>query len=232
MHPAVRVDRPRAVLLGLVPVAEHHRVAAGAQLAGLAARHGLRRSPGRRSCTSTCGCTRPTVADPLARASSSTRRLRRHRRGLGHAVADRHLVHVHVADAPLHHLDRARRAGHDPGAQGRQVELREVGQLELGDEHRRHAVERRAALVLHRLAASPTGSNAARRDDHRGAVRGAGEVAEHHAEAVVEGHRDADAVVLGVAAPLADEEAVVEDVVVRERRALREAGRARSCTGC
>ena len=53
-----------------------------------------------------------------------------------------------------------------------------------------------------------------RRDDHAGAVRGAAEVAHHHAEAVVEGHRDADAVLVRVAAALADEEAVVEDVVV------------------
>ncbi len=53
------------------------------------------------------------------------------------------------------------------------------------------------------------------------------EVAHHHAEAVVEGHRDADAVVGAVAAQPSDEVAVVEDVVVRQRRALGEAGRAR-----
>ena len=63
-----------------------------------------------------------------------------------------------------------------------------------------------------------------RRDDHAGAVGDGAEVAHDHAEAVVEGHRDADAVLLGVAAELADEEAVVEDVVVRERRALGRAG--------
>ena len=55
----------------------------------------------------------------------------------------------------------------------------------------------------------------------------AGEVPDHHAEAVVERHRHADAVVLRVAERLADEVAVVEDVVVRERGALGEAGRAR-----
>jgi hypothetical protein len=58
-------------------------------------------------------------------------------------------------------------------------------------------------------------------------VAGGREVAHHHAEAVVEGHRDADPVGLGVVAQLADEEPVVEDVVVRERRALRETGGAR-----
>ena len=51
-----------------------------------------------------------------------------------------------------------------------------------------------------------------RRDHDRGPVRRAREIPEHHPEAVVEGHRDADPVLLGVAAALADEEAVVEDV--------------------
>ena len=51
-----------------------------------------------------------------------------------------------------------------------------------------------------------------------------GEVAEHHPEAVVQRHRDADPVALGVAEHRADEVAVVEDVVVGERRALGEAG--------
>ena len=50
------------------------------------------------------------------------------------------------------------------------------------------------------------------------------EVADHHPEAVVQRHRDADPVALGVAEQLADEVGVVEDVVVGERRALREAG--------
>ena len=49
------------------------------------------------------------------------------------------------------------------------------------------------------------------------------EVAHHHAEAVVERHRHADPVIGGVAAARADEVAVVEDVVVRQRRALGEA---------
>ena len=65
------------------------------------------------------------------------------------------------------------------------------------------------------------------RDDHAGAVRGGREVAHHHAEAVVEGHRHADPVLLGVADQLADEVAVVEDVVVGEGGALGEARGAR-----
>ena len=103
---------------------------------------------------------------------------------------------------------------------------REVRVIELGDEHRGHAVERGAPLLLHRGHGRQRLEGLAR-DHHAGAVGGAGEVAEHHPEAVVEGHRDADAVLLGVVERLADEEAVVEDVVVGERRPLGEAGRAR-----
>jgi hypothetical protein len=43
---------------------------------------------------------------------------------------------------------------------------------------------------------------------------------------MVERDRDADAILRGIAAGLADEEAVVENVVVSERGALRKPGRA------
>ena len=59
---------------------------------------------------------------------------------LGHAVADRHLRRVHRRHRLAHHLDRAERAGHHPGAQRGQVEALEFGVRQLGDEHRRHAV--------------------------------------------------------------------------------------------
>ena len=146
-----------------------------------------------------------------------------HRRRLGHAVADGHVGHVHRRDRLLHHLHRTRRTGHDPGAQRRQVELAEPLVAELGDEHRRHAVERRAPFVLHGLQGGQRVERGGRVDD-RGAVRGAPEVAHHHAEAVVQRYRHAHPVVLGVPAPLADEVAVVEDVAVRQRGALGEAG--------
>ena len=58
-------------------------------------------------------------------------------------------------------------------------------------------------------------------------MRRAAEVPHRHAEAVVKGHGDAHAVGVGVAAELADEEPVVQDVVVAERGALREARRPR-----
>ena len=62
------------------------------------------------------------------------------------------------------------------------------------------------------------------RAHHRGAVGDAGEVAEHHAEAVIVRHRDAELVVRGEPHRLADEIAVVDDVVMGQRRALRRAG--------
>jgi hypothetical protein len=44
--------------------------------------------------------------------------------------------------------------------------------------------------------------------------------AHHHAEAVIERNRNADSVVFGQAHRAADEIAVVEDVVMRQRDAL------------
>ena len=84
------------------------------------------------------------------------------------------------------------------------------------------AVQRSAATA----SRTARGVEALARKHHRRAVREAGEVAEHHAEAVVQRHRNAEPVALGQPHRLADEVAVVDDVVVRERRAF---GRARSC---
>jgi hypothetical protein len=56
---------------------------------------------------------------------------------------------------------------------------------------------------------------------------GAGEVAQHHAEGVVEGNQVTDAVVIGVAIPFADEEAIVQNVVVGQRGAFGKSGGAR-----
>ena len=69
--------------------------------------------------------------------------LKTDRAGFGHAVGDGDVAHVHRLVDAAHHLDRAGRAGHDAGAQRGQVEFCEFGMIELGDEHGRHAVERR-----------------------------------------------------------------------------------------
>ena len=216
-----------AVFSGSSPVAEHHRVAAGAELAGL---HRAGRSApvsGSTILISTCGWTRPTVAVRRSR-SSSTRVWHRHRRRLGHAVGDGDLGHVHLVDAPLHHLDRARRAGHDAGAQRRQVDGREVGVVLHRDEHRRHAVERRctapastACSVSAGVERRAPGSPSSRRGwCSRGCpspCRSSGRTAP--------GCRAGP---LGVSRSVSvDEVAVVEDVAVRQRRALGEAGGAR-----
>ena len=55
-------------------------------------------------------------------------------------------------------------------------------------------------------------------------MRQGGEVAHHAAEAVVERHRYADAIVGVYSSSLADEEPVVQDVVVGQRRPFRRPG--------
>ena len=96
--------------------------------------------------------------------------------------------------------------------------------IELGDEHRRHAVDGRAPVAVDRpqrgLGVERFGGK-----HHRGAVRDGGQIGHDAAEAVIEGHRHADPVLVRVLESLADEEPVVQDVVVRQRRPFRRPGR-------
>ena len=153
-------------------------------------------------------------------------RLETHRAGFRHAVGDGDLTHMHLADHAAHHLDGTRRAGHDAGAQRAEIETRKFGMFQFRDEHRRHAVQAGATFFLHGFQRGQH-VEAFARDHHAGAVRDAGEVAQHHAEAVIERHRNAQAIVLGEAHRRSDEKAVVDDVVVGERGALGCAGGAR-----
>ena len=152
--------------------------------------------------------------------------LRRDRRGLGHAVGDGDLAHVHLALHTLHHFDGTWRARHDAGAQALEVEPGELWMVELGDEHGGHAVKRRAALLRHRLQGRQRIEGLGR-IDHRRAVRQAAEIAHHHAEAMIERHGNAQPVLGRELQPFAHEVAVVQDVMVAERGALGKAGRAR-----
>ena len=140
-----------------------------------------------------------------------------------HAIGNGHFAHVHRADHFSHDFDRTGRAGHDPGAQALEVEAREFGMFEHGDEHSRHSVQAGASLCLHGLQCRH-GIESFRRAHHAGAVGDASEIAEHHAEAMIVGHRNAQAVVRGEAHGLADEIAVVQDIVMGQRRPLGRAG--------
>ena len=220
MHPARRVDRLGGAI-GIVPIAEHHRIAPRAELARLAARHD---APGGRIDDLHLKMRLHAPDRRDAQIETVIRRaLQADRAGFGHPVGDRHLAHMHVGDHPLHHFDRTGRARHDAGAQRGEVEAREIGMAERRDEHGGDAIERGAAFRLDRFEHRQR-IEALARIDHRRAVREAAQIAHHHAEAVIERHRNAELLAGGEADRLADEEAVVEDVVVRKRRALGKAG--------
>ena len=112
-----------------------------------------------------------------------------------------------------------------PVRSGRGVESSEVGMLELGEEHRRHAVERGALLAIDDFE-DARGIEEFERTQ-TGAVRVGREDAEHAAEAMKQRHAQAESIRRRVAEPLADPVAVVDDVAAREHDALGEAGRAR-----
>src|SRR5581483_9656418 len=125
MHPAAVVDCLLGLLL-IVPVALHHRVAARAELAGRPARHRLALAVDDLDLDvrQHLAHGRDAALDRIVGGA-----LRGDRRGLGHAVGDGDLAHVHLALHPLHHLDRAWRARHDAGAQALEIELAELGMV-------------------------------------------------------------------------------------------------------
>src|SRR6185295_11819818 len=97
--------------------------------------------------------------------------------------------------------------------------------LELSDEHRRHTVKRRAALLLDGAKAGFGIKRFGRKNDG-GAVSESREASQDTAEAVIERHGQADAIVGRILNAFTDGESVVEDVVVRKGRALGRSGRA------
>ena len=74
-----------------------------------------------------------------------------HRTGFGLPVGDQYVPHVHITQHTLHHLGRARCAGHDAGAQAGEVEFVKFWAIQLPYEHGRDAVQAGALLVLHGL---------------------------------------------------------------------------------
>ena len=95
--------------------------------------------------------------------------------------------------------------------------------VQLGDEHGGHAVQAGAFFVLHGLQHGQRIEAITRINNGR-AVREAGQVAQHHAKTVVQRNRNTQAVRGRELHGFANEEAVVQDVAVRQRGALGEAG--------
>ncbi len=101
----------------------------------------------------------------------------------------------------------------------------EVRVLELGQEHRRHAVQRRASLAMDGLEHAPRIEGFDR--TQAGAVRVRAKHADHAAETVEQRHAQAQPVGGGQADSGAERLAVVDDVAAGEHHAFREPGGSR-----
>src|SRR5438067_4004528 len=98
--------------------------------------------------------------------------------------------------------------------------------IELTNEHRRYAIQRRTALGLYRLHDRQRLVTFARDDDARAMGR-ARQIPQHHPEAVIERHRNAHSVALRIVQSFANKEPVVQDIMMRERCTLWKTGRSR-----
>ena len=199
----------------IVPIAEHDGIAAGAKFARLAARNDaalaiddLRQMRLNSS----------TVETRRSRGISVGGALKTHRARLRHPAAivisrmfmrstTRRITSIGPCAPALMPVRRELR-----------VRSRESRMIEFGNEHRRHAD------AVH-LSACMIPSVADRIEpfagiDHGAAMVTVTEIAHHHAEAMIERHRNADAVLRVEPHGAADEIAIVEDVVMRQRDAL------------
>ena len=221
VEPAVFVDG-RGGRLGHLVVALHYIVAARDELAVNIVGHFLVRL----GVYYAAFDFRQRVADRLDAHLERISRVahRAARRGLGLSVDYDDFLHVHLVDDVAHLRYRAGASSHDSRAHVGEVRLCEVLMLHHRDEHRRHAVEAGDVLLV------DAGERGLRREvrqrRERRAVRHRGRHREHHAEAVEHRHLYHHAVLGREVHAVADAFAVVDDVVVREHDALREAGRA------
>ncbi len=98
--------------------------------------------------------------------------------------------------------------------------------LQLRDEHGRHPVDGGATFRLHPLQYR-SGVEMLAGDHQTGPHRDTQQVGQHHAEAVIEGHRYTKPVLLAEVHGLGAEPGIVEQIVVGQQHRLGEAGGAR-----
>ena len=216
VQPALRVDcLPGCPRIPVIAV--HHQVAASAQLPGISPGDhlsrigiddldfGMGQGPAHRRDPGLQRIAYPGLGDD--------------RGTLGESIGDGDLPTVHFLNHLFHQLDGTGRAGHDSGPQGAEIDAGEVGVFQLPNEHGRHPVDSGASFFFDRLQRGP-GIEGLVGNDHGGSMNGTGHVSQHHPEAVVEGHRNADTIPAGEPHPLTHQQCVVDDVAVGQHGPL------------
>jgi len=147
------------------------------------------------------------------------------RRGFRLAERDDDFGTVHFRAHLIHGLYRAGRSGHNAGPQGRHVVAFEIGMMEHGDEHGRHAVDGRAFLFVNQLQRQKRVERLQKH--HGGGVVNAVERAHDAPEAVKDGHLDEQRVLVRHPHDIADHAGVVDDIVMGQHHAFRKPRRSR-----
>src|SRR5713101_207700 len=128
VHPPLGVEHVGG-LFPLIPIAQHDAVATGAQFAPLAAWNDAALEIDDLDLDMRMNA--PDGGYPALQGIVRCA-LKADRTGFGHAIGDGDVAHVHLFADAAHHLDRAGRAGHDPGSQRRQVESGKLRMIEFG----------------------------------------------------------------------------------------------------
>ena len=216
MHPARPVDIFFGFII-LTPVTQHDTVTAGTQLS--------RGAPGnhvtvfidnfdlnmRMNTSNRCD----TFFKRIVRSTLKTDRT-----GLGHAVGNGHLGHIHFTDDLAHDLNRAGGTGHDAGPQVTEVKAVEIRMLQFCNKHGWHTMQGCTGLLAHRFKHGEW-LKSLRRKDHCRAMTDTRQHTQHHAKTVIKRHRNAEAVLRGKTHRLTRKVSVIQNVKMRQGCAFR-----------
>ncbi len=124
------------------------------------------------------------------------------------------MLHIHFANDLLHHRLGAWRASHNAGAQAGQIKAIEFRVVELGDKHGRYAMQG-GTFFLGDNAQDTVRFKGFTGEDSRRAMANTTQVANHHAEAMVERYGDAHLVFMGKTHHIAVDLAIIQHITVR-----------------
>src|SRR5688572_2579342 len=125
---------------------------------------------------------------------------------------------MHFLNDLLHQLHGTERACHNPGSETRQIISVKVRLLHFGDEHGRNTIDRRASLAVNDL------QNLMRikvlQRDQRSSVSIGAEDSNHAAEAMEQGHRQAETVRRCITQAIGKRGTIVQNVTMAQHYSL------------
>ena len=166
----------------------------------------------------------PYSAHPLFKGRIDSR-LKAYRACLGHSVCNFNLGHIHLFIDLVHCVYWARRPCHNPSAQSLQIIFRKVRKGQFRYKHSRYTIKSRCIFFLHSVKHS-LGLESFARINCASPVSETSKICHYHAKTVIKRHGDHQSVAFVKIHRLSNKVAIIQNIMMAQRRAFRKAGRA------